>query len=307
MKSEFALIEALKKKIPRSLQGDLGIGDDADTLAFKGRLVVTADTIVDGVDFISHDLKPEMAGRKALAVNLSDIAAMGAEPLAFTIALGIPKGFKESWVLGFYKGLVNLAARYKVKCLGGDITKADQFFTSITLIGRAPARIVTRSGARNGDWIGVTGFLGGSILKHHYAFKPRVAEGMFLAASGATSMIDVSDGFLQDLGHVLKASGGGAALETCAVPVSAAALKMARKNYSKAWERALSDGEDFELLFTVPASKKAQIERGWQKKFAQVPLSWLGRVTPRKQKIEWACHGEKLGQIEFEKKGYAHF
>ncbi len=309
MRSEFELIEALKKRIPRKLQGGLGIGDDADFLALQkaGKIFMTADAVADGVDFHVKKIRPEMAGRKALAVNLSDLAAMGASPLAFTVTLGIPKGFSQGWVEGFYKGMMRLAAEFNTVCLGGDMTRARQFFAAITLMGRADGPVAVRSGAKAGDWIGVTGSLGGSILSHHYNFQPRLAEGRFLAGLGVHSMMDISDGFLQDLGHILKASLKGALLDIDSTPVSKDAWKLAgRSNCLKALEHAMTDGEDFELLFTVSPAKKALVTRLWKKRFARTPLSWVGRVTARKGEVVWMSRGRQIRPL-FKKKGYRHF
>ena len=212
-----------------------------------------------------------MAGRKALAINLSDLAAMGAEPTAFLIALGISSSMKKSWILRFYKGMMDLAKQYNVKCVGGDITRAKEFFVSITLIGQAKQEeIIRRAGARNGDWIAVTGNLGGSILKHHYSFEPRIKEARFLTTQfRPTSMIDISDGFLQDLEHILKASGVSAEIHLDKIPVSQDARNL---------ESALTGGEDFELLFTMPQNTKSALEKVWAKKFPKVQLSWVGKI-----------------------------
>lgn len=301
MKSEFDLIESLKKKIPRGLQGAIGIGDDAGLLKTGGTgLLVTADTIADGVDFMASEIKPELAGRKALAVNLSDIAAMGGEPLGFVISLGIPKKFPQKWIVRFYAGLMKLAAEYKTVCLGGDISGAKQFFASVAMLGKAPARPVLRSGARKGDRIGVTGKFGGSIQGRHASFPPRVKEGRWLSAAGVSSMIDVSDGLLQDLGHILKVSKAGAQIDLDRVPVSKAAAR-------PALEHALSDGEDFELLFTVPHKKAAALEKRWKRAFPRVKISWIGQVVSGPGKIEWRRNGRKTAAPRLKRKGFTHF
>ncbi len=188
MKSEFKLIELLKNKIPRKLQGSIGIGDDAGALRLNtGQVLLASDTVVDGVDFISGKIKPELAGRKALAVNLSDIAAMGGEPAAFVVNLGIPKKFSEKWILKFYDGLTALAKEYNLPCLGGDISKSRDFFASVSILGKSGRKMILRGGAKEGDWIGVTGKLGGSILGRHASFEPRVREGSLLAAAGVSA------------------------------------------------------------------------------------------------------------------------
>ncbi len=308
MKSEFELIEILKKKIPRNLQGVIGIGDDTGVFGVsKGNLLVTTDAVVDEVDFFSKKIKPEMAGRKALAINLSDIAAMGGTPLAFVITLGVPMNFSEKWLERFYSGMMKLARRHKVLCVGGDMTGAQQFFASITLIGKAGRRTVTRGGARKGDWVGVTGDLGGSIIAHHFSFEPRLKEGRFLADAGVTAMMDISDGLGQDLGHLLKASGLGVRLKAREIPLSKDAFLQSSKDGIAPLQHAFSDGEDFELLFTVPSSKKDRLELKWRKLFPKVRLSWIGRMIPGKGKITWEKIARQLEAPPLKRKGFTHF
>ena len=197
---EFELIDKLKKKIPVSRYAAIGIGDDAAVLKRfgPGNLGISTDMLVENVDFVLNKLSPEKIGRKALAVNLSDLAAMGAEPLAFVLAIGKPKHVSVRWIERFYDGLLKLAKQYKIDCVGGDFSSAKEFSVSVTILGRT-GRVVPRSGAKPGDWIGVTGSLGGSILKKHYDFTPRIREGKFLSRKGfVNSMIDVSDGLYQD-------------------------------------------------------------------------------------------------------------
>ena len=309
IKSEFGLIEKIKRKIPRDLQGTIPIGDDAGAwMSPSGKqLLFTSDVIVENVDFIRRQLAPEKIGRKALAINLSDMAAMAAEPLVFTIALGIPKSMPEAWILRFYNGLMDLARQYNVSCVGGDVTQAKEFFASIALTGQAAKEeIVRRRGARSGDWIAVTGVLGGSILKNHYAFEPRVEEARFLTRLFRPSaMIDISDGLLQDLEHLLKASGCGADLNVDKIPVSPDAMELSAKTGRTFWEHALTDGEDFELLFTVNQAMKTQLEKAWPKAFPGVKLSWIGRIRSGKG-TTFKSKGKTVS-LQFKKKGYTHF
>ncbi len=309
MKSEFELIEAIKKKIPANMRGRIGIGDDAGALNLKaGQFLLASDTVVDGIDFISAKIKPELAGRKALAVNLSDIAAMGGEPSGFVVNLGIPENFSQNWILKFYDGMMALAGKFKMPCLGGDITKSGQFFSSITILGKAGKKTILRSGAKTADWIGVTGKLGGSILGRHASFEPRVKEGKFLAESGVSAMLDVSDGLLQDLGHLLKISRKGAHLEITDIPISDAAWELSgSKGYLKALEHALTDGEDFELLFTASDRVKNKLNSVWKKKFLLQNLYWLGRISGQKEKIKWHRRGKKIKAPRLKSRGYTHF
>jgi len=315
MRSEFKLIELLKRQIPRGLQGPFEIGDDAAVLPHSGRddgggpLLLTTDTVVDGVDFRIGKISPEDAGRKALAVNLSDIAAMGGVPTAFVAALGIPRSLNEKWLLRFYWGMIRLAVKHRTLCVGGDISRSRSFFASISLLGRAVSRrIIGRSGARPGDWIAVTGRLGGSILAHHCRFTPRLAEGKFLAENyPPNAMMDLSDGLVQDLGHILQASGVSASIDLARIPISAAARKLAKGNSCKALEHALTDGEDFELLLTPSPQMKPSLDRHWRRRFPSVPLSWIGRIERGKGKISWLWNGKKIPPPRFRRAGFSHF
>lgn len=308
---EFSFIEYLRKKTARTARVPIGIGDDAAVLdvAEGKQLVVATDAIVDGVDFHIKKLSPERIGRKALAINLSDLAAMGARPTAFVITIGKPVSVPPAWLFRFYGGLLRLAREYRVHCAGGDISRSEKFFANVTIFGEvAKGKAVTRSGALKGDWIAVSGNLGGSLLRHHHAFTPRLLEADFLARKKfATAMIDVSDGLVQDLRHILKASKTGARLELDSVPVSWDARKMAGGKRDKALARALSDGEDFELLFTVRPGRKRELERVWPRRFPRVPLSWIGRVEGKTPRIFWERNGKAVPEPVAAGKGFAHF
>ncbi len=310
--NEFELIERLKKRIPRKLQGLIPIGDD-DAGGLKIRegesLFVSTDSIVEGIDFEMKKARPELVGRKALAINLSDMAAMAARPRGFVIALGIPPSMKESWLDQFYSGMMLLAARHQVACLGGDISRASEFSAAVTVFGESSSgKVILRSGARPGDLLAVTGCLGGSILRHQFLFEPRVREALFLANYFKVhAMIDLSDGLVQDLGHLLKASGVGASVDLARVPVSQDAVKWSHGKKEEALTCALSDGEDFELLFTVSASEQKKLDVAWRKKFPSVRLSWIGRVTARKKELVWTRGAKPADLPKLSEKGYRHF
>lgn len=308
---EFALIKELTRKIPRARTAVLGIGDDAAVLrvAHGKQLVVSTDSIVENVDFVLKKLSPEKVGRKALAINLSDMAAMGARPTAFVITIGKPRHISTAWLKRFYDGLLKLAKQYDVACIGGDFSSAKEFFASVTILGEVRwGRAVSRAGAKVGDWIGITGKLGGSILRKHYDFMPRVKEGKFLAGGKfANSMIDISDGLVQDLAHILKASKVGAVLNMDRIPVSSDANELSKDKAPQALNRALSDGEDFELLFTISPRKKAMLERSWKKRFPRAPLSWIGRIEEKKSRVRWMKNGKIVPAPKLSKTGYSHF
>ncbi|HOW59960.1 MAG TPA: thiamine-phosphate kinase [Candidatus Omnitrophota bacterium] len=336
--NEFSFIEYLKKTIRVPNRIPVGIGDDAAVLNIeKGKqLVVSTDAIVENVDFILKTsgrclslpakrsnlrdrhapkglamtaLSPEKIGRKALAINLSDMAAMGAKPTAFVITIGKPSYITSRWLARFYKGLLKLAKQYRVSCVGGDFSRSKEFFANVTILGEVSSHhVVTRSGAMVGDWIAVTGTLGGSLLHHHYDFTPRISEGLFLAQHFTpTAMIDISDGLCQDLSHILKASGVGARLDLERIPVSADSKKMSHGNAKKALTRALSDGEDFELLMTVPPWQKMMLEKSWKKKFPSTPLTWIGKIEGKKPLIHWHFNQQPVPGPQLSQKGYAHF
>lgn len=302
MISEFALIDRLRKIIPPSLQGMDRLTDDAAILRGRGkeRFLLASDVLVEGIDFVRKKLAPEWVGRKALAVNLSDIAAMGGKPVACLVSLGIPSNLNEAWLTRFYRGLSGLAKKYGVLVAGGDISRSREFFVSIAVFGTVLAdQVVKRQGAKVGDWIAVTGNLGGSLRKHHYAFEPRLKEARFLAQRfRPNAMIDVSDGLIQDLEHILKLSKVGAHLELKHIPISPEAQRLSKGDKEKALRSALTEGEDFELLFTISNSKKMALELNWKKYFPKTKLSWIGRVT-RKQGL--------VPRLNSSKTGYTHF
>lgn len=314
MKDEFRLIQKLTSLAPPAVRRKFRVGDDAAVipLAEGKSFLFSTDVIVEGVDFTLRGkgaARPEEIGHKALAVNLSDIAAMGGRPVAFLTAWGIPKGFSEKWILRSAQGIARLARRFQISWVGGDITRSKPFFISIAILGEAQTKkIVLRKGARPGDFVYVTGTLGGSILGRHLSFIPRVSEGRYLAeAFSPTAMIDLSDGFIQDLGHLLKNSGVGAEIELERIPVSQAARRLARGLSRRALESALTDGEDFELLFTIRPRESDRLERSWQRHFPAVRLTHVGVIRSGRGKMTWLKGGERLPQLWFRKQGFVHF
>jgi thiamine-monophosphate kinase len=205
------------------------------------------------------------------------------------------------------RGILRLAKEFQASWVGGDISRSNQFFISIALLGEAK-RPVLRTGARAGDWIYVTGKLGGSISGKHLTFTPRIQEGKFLAAHfRPTSMIDISDGFIQDLEHILSGSKAGARVDLEKIPISAAAKRKAGAYGHTPLQSALSDGEDFELLFTLPRQKGAVLEKAWRGRFSGVALTRAGEITANKGRIEWRELGKTLRKLWFQKKGFTHF
>lgn len=255
----------------------IGPGDDCAVLACPGsgwELLLKTDGIVEGVHFASG-ASPRAVGHKALCRALSDIAAMGGEPVAAVVHASLNRRHVGRWARAFQRGLAGAAGRHGCPVVGGDVSGTPGPTTiTASLLGRVKrGRALLRSSARPGDGIFVTGCLGGSILGRHLRFEPRLAEGRFLARlRGIGACIDISDGLARDLAHVLRESGGlGAELSAGAIPLSTAAHRLG----GEALGRALGDGEDYELLFTLRAGRIARLLRSWP---FRTRLSEIGRV-----------------------------
>ena len=285
--NEFELIESLVRTLPTHDAVAVGPGDDCAVLAGGGtdrQLLFKTDAVVEGIHF-TKDTPPEKIGRKALARCLSDIAAMAGTPDAALITLGLPKDYDAQRIRRIYDGMGALAREHGVAIVGGETTTSpERMFLSIAMLGHiAPGKAVLRSGARAGDAIFVTGELGGSLAEKHLDFEPRLAEARWLATHFKLhAMIDLSDGLAGDLRHILNASGVGAELLSRAVPVTRAARLTAHASTSAkpALLAALTDGEDFELLFTVASCDAVPLVDAWKKRFPALPLSCIGKVIP---------------------------
>jgi thiamine-monophosphate kinase len=251
--AEFQFIDWLRARTRPHPRVRVGPGDDAAVLApFPREVLVTTDMLMDGTDFVLADVGPRRAGRKAMNANLSDLAAMAAVPVAAVVSVALPRS--EPAAEELYLGLREAADAFGVAVAGGDTNSWDgPLAVSVTAIGEATDRgPVLRSGAKPGDWVFVTGPLGGSILGRHLDFTPRVREALALhAAVELRAMIDVSDGLAADLSHVLEESRCGAVLFADAVPIADAARELSRTSGKTPLQHALGDGEDFELVFAV--------------------------------------------------------
>ncbi len=254
----------------------VGPGDDTAILrlADGANLVATTDMLMDGVDFELSRHEPERIGRKSLAVNFSDLAAMAARPAAALVSVALPRQGGEALAKTLYEGMLPLAAEFDCPIAGGDTNSWDgPLVISVTALGEVPPeRRWLRSGARPGDAIVVTGEFGGSIRGRQFDFVPRVKEALWLAENVAVhAAMDVSDGLSLDLARVCEASGCGAVVELDRVPVSNAAYELAaqgtgdrgqetgNKGQGTGLEHALGDGEDFELILAVPADVAAEL------------------------------------------------
>ena len=307
---EFELIQRIAASLPRNEFVITGAGDDCAVLdlGVPGRYVLfKTDAVVEGVHF-TKDAPPEKIGHKALGRCLSDVAAMGGRATAALVTLALPPSFNVSFVDRIYAGINALAERYGVAIAGGETTtNPEGLLISVALLGTVDRNhCIHRAGARVGDAIFVTGQLGGSLAGKHLDFEPRLREGQWLATHFAIhAMIDISDGLAGDLRHVLRSSGVGAELLSDSIPVSREA-KLKARNESSAKPpllAALSDGEDFELLFTVAGSDAVTVLDAWKKQFPGLPLTCIGRIA---EGLALKLR-DKNGLREIALHGYEHF
>jgi len=279
---EFGLIDRIRRTASAGPGVRIGIGDDAAWVAnSSGSSLVTADLLIEGVHFDLRWTSLFDLGYKSLAVNLSDIAAMGGVPAYAILSLGIPVSFDTNDIDNLYRGINTLARQCGVSIVGGDTNIAKSLIISVCVIGGPPPQPVRRSGAKVGHDIYVTGTLGDSalglkllqrkspgmkqkspvaqLLKRHHQPTPRIAAGVLLARQKlATAMIDVSDGLLQDLGHICRASRTGAMIWEARLPLSRAYRAIAGQDGTY---YALTGGEDYELLFCARPSDRSRIEK----------------------------------------------
>jgi thiamine-monophosphate kinase len=304
---EAELIAHLRKRLAPHPLLRLGIGDDAAVvrMAETDDCVLTVDLLTDHVDFELKEVDPRRVGRKALAVNLSDLAAMAAEPLAGVVALALPRQGGMDLALGLYEGLLPLAEQYGVAIAGGDTNSWEgPLVVSVTLVGKVTARgPLERSGAVPGDRIVVTGSFGGSILGRHFDFPPRVAEALLLAERYELHAgIDCSDGLSIDLAHLAEESRCGALLQPEAVPVADDARRLADKlaDGSTPLEHALGDGEDFELIVAVPPE---DADRMLAEQPLGVPLTAIGQFVAEPGLWQVGGAGNRIALVP---RGYQH-
>jgi thiamine-monophosphate kinase len=308
--NEFELIAALCASLPSNPGVISGPGDDCAVLdsGQTGRaLLFKTDAVVEGIHFLPS-AQPESIGHKALARCLSDIAAMGGRPLAALVTLALPTNFDPAIIHRIYAGMSLLARRHAVAIVGGETTSnPERLLISIALLGEVPRdKCILRSGAEAGDALFVTGELGGSLAGKHLAFEPRLDEGRWLAEHFPIhAMIDLSDGLAGDLRHLLHRSKVGAELLVRNIPISRAARARARTDTSAKSPllAALSDGEDYELLFAVAAREAVPLADAWRKAFPKLRLTCIGKIT--------AAPGLKIrdaqGLRSLAEHGYVHF
>jgi thiamine-monophosphate kinase len=253
---EFAFIDWVRSRTAAGAGVLIGPGDDTAALQLSPHVpcLITTDMLLEGSCFVLADAGPRQVGRKAMAVNLSDIAAMAGRPVAAVVSVGLPRANGRALAEEIYLGMREMADAFDTHIVGGDTNSwPGPLVISVTILGEAtPKGPVRRSGARPGDWLLVTGPLGGSILGKHLTFTPRVQEALALHnQSSLHAMIDISDGLAADLNHICAESQCGAVLRAEAIPISAAAQEL--HDAQTPLQHALADGEDFELLLALAA------------------------------------------------------
>ena len=305
-----------------------GIGDDAAALKVSGHniLLTTSDILLEDVHFNLSFTDSYHLGRKALAVNLSDIAAMGGTPRFFVVSLALPAHISVSFIDDLYRGIMELASEFSTILVGGDTNASpEKLMIALTVLGEVhPDHLLMRSGAQVGDSLFVTGTIGdaalglmnlqtnptaisqspvsGLVAKHLSPF-PRIKEGQVLSGNGlASSLIDISDGLLTDLKRILTASGKGATVWIEKLPLSSEFKQSETPHHCNKIEYALTGGEDYELLFTCPPSKETQLSQAASK--AEFTVTKIGTITDSQELVVLDQHEQPypLGKL-----GYDHF
>lgn len=325
---EFGLIDRIRARFPQPAAPELGIGDDAALLTPSAgmQLVVSTDLLAEGVHFERSFGQLRLLGRKSLAVNLSDLAAMGARPRWFFLSLAIPAGFPLEEIEALLDGLSEQAAQHGVLLAGGDTCSSRSgLVISVTIMGeQRPNLLLRRSGAQCDEDIWVSGTLGDSalglqlllkgthalnddateyVVSRHLNPAPRCALGASLAEAGLVSaMIDISDGLLADLGHICEQSGCGAELLLPKVPHSPQFAALADAASSSFWQLMAAGGEDYELCFTAPVDRRAAIRE--LANSAGIPVTVVGKVTDSGRVVARLPDGSIFQPSS---SGYTHF
>jgi thiamine-monophosphate kinase len=300
---EFGLINQIRRWMtpsdPALLQG---IGDDVAVIEMRGKvLLVTTDILIEGIHFDRAWIDPYRLGKKALMVNLSDIAAMGGVPKYFLISLGLPKNLSLSFISLFYRGLKEGTKRFQVDLIGGDTSLSQKIVINICLLGEGKrGELLFRRGVKVGNDLFVSGTLGNAalglkilqkegfmgrpkgLIEKHLSPSPRIELGQALARHRlATAMIDVSDGLLIDTTHLLEESGVGARIWEDRIPLSRSYRKWIHSYSKDFYQVALTGGEDYELLFTASPEKKKKIST--LALSSKIPITWIGEILPQKE------------------------
>ncbi len=325
---EFGFIERFKPHFNDLLSGDIiGIGDDCAIIPANENedWIVTTDLLMEDVHFLRQSISPFQLGYKSLAVNLSDIAAMGGTPIGSFLSIAIPKDLDVEYLDRFMEGYHKLSQKYNTALLGGDTTKSLKHLAiNVTVIGKcSKGKARKRSDAKIGDVICVTGSLGDSagglqllldgvrtntfhdyLLNKHHQPEPQIKEGIFLAKeNGVNAMMDISDGISSDLKHILKASKVSAEVDIQSIPISDEFRNESVKYNWNAIEKATSGGEDYELLLTVDPKDYDRVSKDFKMQFLK-PLIKIGTITEGNPEINWTDKGKI---IELSASGFNHF
>jgi len=303
---ELRAVQRICKSLPMRDDVLKGAGDDCAVVRSAGSdydWLLTSDPLIQDVHF-TKETPGRSVGHKALGRVLSDIAAMGGEPLWCLIDVVALPETPVAWLDELYQGISDLALRYDVAVVGGDMARGPVNEVHVFEVGRVPkGKAVLRSGAGPGHELFVTGSLGGALTGKHLCFEPRLAEGRWLSEQQwASAMIDLSDGLASDLRHLTDQSHTGAELVLGAIPLSKAALDTADK--CSALDHALRDGEDYELLFVVPQQKAPDFLAAWRRTF-ELACTRIGVMTETRGMIE--CIDEKGKRTQLRESGYDHF
>jgi thiamine-monophosphate kinase len=322
MHGEDEIIQHLRRRFPASGRVRVGIGDDAAVLAGDARRdwVVTTDLLVEGVHFLARHQPARAVGWKALARSLSDIAAMGAAPVAALVALALPADTPTAWVKEFFRGIEVLARRFNVRVIGGDLSSAAQIVADVQVLGEVEkGRALLRSGARPGDLLFVGGTLGLSqlgllrlqtgsrsmqpvlkrALRAHFYPWPRIALARALQRYRPSAMMDLSDGLSTDLYHLCESSRVGACLFAPRLPAVDIPASLSRRLCTTGMELALHGGEDYQLLFTLPRSRPPL-----PKNLTGVRLTAIGEIT-RDPSVVLVDSSGRTGRLN--PRGWDHF
>lgn len=284
----------------------VGPGDDCAVVAVDGAeedWLLTSDPVVEGVHF-GADTDPRLVGRKAVGRVFSDVAAMGGEPVWVLVNVMAPADCAVDWLKAVYRGARLLCRKYGAQIVGGDVGEGSVLALHVFGVGRAPrGAAIRRGGAQPGDLIYVTGRLGGSAARKHLTFEPRITEGLWLREQGwPNAMMDVSDGPATDLRRLAAMSKVGAELDAARIPIAKAAREIG--DGRSPLSHALTDGEDFELLFTVSENRRDAFESSWKETFA-LPCTPIGRITARAGRLTIR---EADGRVKpLTERGYEHF
>ncbi|MBI4706327.1 MAG: thiamine-monophosphate kinase [Candidatus Omnitrophica bacterium] len=291
---EFGLIERFRRKIKTDPSVVVGSGDDCAVLKFDKRRyqLFTCDMLVEGIDF-TKNTDPYLIGRKSVAVSISDIASCCGEPTHCLVSLGLPENTNLKTADGLFEGIFGICKKYHINLVGGDLSSSEKIVIDVSMLGLVDKNKLTlRSKAQDGDIIFVTGSLGGSIRGRHLCFEPRLKEARFLAHNfKVNAMIDISDGLVQDLGHILEQSKVGGVIYENLLPISKDANGINEAFYM---------GEDFELLFTLPKDQSRRLLD--KRKSGFYPI---GEIIKKKSGL--TLIDKKANEVEVKSGGFRHF